>query len=145
MSLDGWDAWGLLLALLVVATVAIVALGNLTDVEFSDDVPWPTITLGLGIGHPRRRRREEPHGRRLVVDQLRLRRARCRRLGRHVPRLGGDAQVPRAPSSSASAAGSAQSFDEEDAVLPGTVVVRDDALDLESQRLVEGDGPLIHG
>ena len=49
-SLDGWDAWGLLLALLVVATVAIVALGNFTEVEFSDDVPWPTITLGLGMG-----------------------------------------------------------------------------------------------
>ena len=50
MPLDGWDAWGLLLALLVMATVSIVALGNLTEVELSDDVPWPKITLGLGIG-----------------------------------------------------------------------------------------------
>ena len=50
MPLDGWDAWGLLLALLVTATVAIVALKNLTRVEFSDDVPWPKITLGLGMG-----------------------------------------------------------------------------------------------
>ena len=50
MSLDGWDAWGLLLALLVMATVAIVALKNLTEVELSDDFPWPKITLGLGIG-----------------------------------------------------------------------------------------------
>ena len=50
MPLDGWDAWGLLLALLVMATVTIVALGNLTEVELSDDVPWPKITLGLGIG-----------------------------------------------------------------------------------------------
>ena len=50
MSLDGWDAWGLLLALLVMATVALVALGNLTEVELSDDVPWPKITLGLGLG-----------------------------------------------------------------------------------------------
>ena len=50
LPLDGWDAWGLLLALLVMATVAIVALGNLTNVELSDDVPWPKITLGLGIG-----------------------------------------------------------------------------------------------
>jgi hypothetical protein len=50
MSLDGWDAWGLLLALLIMATVAIVALGNFTDVELSDDVPWPKITLGLGVG-----------------------------------------------------------------------------------------------
>ena len=50
MSLDGWDAWGLLLALLVMATVAIVGLRNFTEVEFSDDVPWPKITLGLGMG-----------------------------------------------------------------------------------------------
>ena len=50
LPLDGWDAWGLLLALLVMATVAIVALGNLTNVELSDDVPWPKITLGLAIG-----------------------------------------------------------------------------------------------
>lgn len=50
MSLDGWDAWGLLLALLVMATVAIVALKNLTEVELSDDVPWPKVTLGLGVG-----------------------------------------------------------------------------------------------
>jgi hypothetical protein len=50
MSLDGWDAWGLLLALLVMATVAIVALKNLTEVELSDDVPWPKITFGLGVG-----------------------------------------------------------------------------------------------
>ena len=50
LPLDGWDAWGLLLALFVMATVAIVALGNLTNVELSDDVPWPKITLGLGMG-----------------------------------------------------------------------------------------------
>lgn len=50
MSLDGWDAWGLLLALLVMATVAIVALKNLTEVELSDDVPWSKITFGLGVG-----------------------------------------------------------------------------------------------
>ena len=50
MSLDGWDAWGLLLALLVMATVAIVALKNLTEVELSDDVPWAKITFGLGVG-----------------------------------------------------------------------------------------------
>jgi hypothetical protein len=50
MPLDGWDAWGLLLALLVMATVAIVALKNLTEVELSDDVPWAKITFGLGVG-----------------------------------------------------------------------------------------------
>jgi hypothetical protein len=48
VPLDGWDAWGLLLALLVIATVAIVALRDLTDVELSPDVPWATVTLGLG-------------------------------------------------------------------------------------------------
>jgi hypothetical protein len=48
LSLDGWDAWGLLLALLVIATVTLVALTALTEVEMSDDVPWPTVTLGLG-------------------------------------------------------------------------------------------------
>jgi hypothetical protein len=46
---DGWDAWGLLLALLVIATVVIVALRHLTDVEMSEDVPWDKITLGLGV------------------------------------------------------------------------------------------------
>lgn len=47
-SLDGWDAWGLLLALLVVATVTIVVLANLTDVEMSSDISWPTVTFALG-------------------------------------------------------------------------------------------------
>ena len=50
MSLDGWDAWGLLLALLVLATVALVALTGLMEGELSDDIPWPTITFGLGVG-----------------------------------------------------------------------------------------------
>jgi len=48
ISLDGWDAWGLLLALLVLATIVLVALRSFTEGELSDDVPWPTITLGLG-------------------------------------------------------------------------------------------------
>ena len=39
LALDGWDAWGLLLALLVLATVVLVALRNLTDVEMSEDIP----------------------------------------------------------------------------------------------------------
>lgn len=49
-SLDGWDGWGLLLGLLVIATVAIVVLASFTDVEFSDEIPWPKIMLGLGVG-----------------------------------------------------------------------------------------------
>jgi hypothetical protein len=47
--LDGFDAWGLLLALLVVATVTIVALQNLTNVDMSDDIAWATVTFGLGV------------------------------------------------------------------------------------------------
>ena len=49
LSLDGWDAWGLLLALLVVSTVVLVVLRTLTEVEMSEDVPWVTICLGLGV------------------------------------------------------------------------------------------------
>ena len=49
LALDGWDAWGLLLALLVIATVVLVALRNLTDVEMSEDIPWQTVCLGLGV------------------------------------------------------------------------------------------------
>ncbi|MGH3065089.1 MAG: hypothetical protein ACRDOF_02205 [Gaiellaceae bacterium] len=45
---DGWDAWGLLIALLVAATVTLVVLLQLTEVEMSEDVPWETVVLGLG-------------------------------------------------------------------------------------------------
>jgi hypothetical protein len=48
VALDGFDAWGLLLALLVLGTVTIVALRNLSDVEASDDIPWDGLTFGLG-------------------------------------------------------------------------------------------------
>jgi len=48
ISLDGWDAWGLLLALLVLATVTLVGLQSFTEGELSEDVPWSKITLGLG-------------------------------------------------------------------------------------------------
>ena len=49
LSLDGWDAWGLLLALLVIATVVLVALRSLSGVEMSEDVPWLTVCFGLGM------------------------------------------------------------------------------------------------
>ena len=45
---DGWDAWGLLIAMLVIATVTLVVLRRLTEVEMSEEVPWETVTLGLG-------------------------------------------------------------------------------------------------
>lgn len=49
VSLDGWDAWGLLLALLVLTTVTLVALRNLSE-DLTEDVPWPGITFALGAG-----------------------------------------------------------------------------------------------
>jgi len=45
---DGWDAWGLLLALLVIATLAVVVLRRLSEVELREDVPWDTVVLALG-------------------------------------------------------------------------------------------------
>ena len=48
-ALDGFDAWGLLLMLLVASMVTIVALRTLTDVEMSEDVAWDKITFGLGV------------------------------------------------------------------------------------------------
>jgi len=45
---DGWDAWGLLIAMLVVATVTLVVLTRMTEVEMSEDVPWETVMLALG-------------------------------------------------------------------------------------------------
>ena len=50
ISLDGWDVWGLLIALLVLATLALVVLRTFTDVEMSEDVPWLSICFGLGVG-----------------------------------------------------------------------------------------------
>jgi hypothetical protein len=48
LPLDGFDAWGLLLALLVLSTLTIVVLRNFTTVEMSEDIAWDKITLGLG-------------------------------------------------------------------------------------------------
>jgi hypothetical protein len=49
LPLDGFDAWGLLLALLVLSTLTIVVLRNLTTVDMSEDIAWEKITLGLGL------------------------------------------------------------------------------------------------
>lgn len=46
---DGWDFWGLLIGVLVITAVTLVTLRRLTEVEMSDDVPWETITLCLGV------------------------------------------------------------------------------------------------
>lgn len=45
---DGWDVWGLLLGLLAIATVTLVVLRHLTEVEMSEDVPWERLTLAAG-------------------------------------------------------------------------------------------------
>ena len=50
MPLDGFDAWGLLLALLVLSAVTLVVLLNLTEVEMSTEIPWMTVTFALGSG-----------------------------------------------------------------------------------------------
>ena len=49
LPLDGFDAWGLLLSLLVLSTLTLVVLTKLTDVEMSSDVPWAKVTFGLGV------------------------------------------------------------------------------------------------
>jgi hypothetical protein len=49
LALDGFDAWGLLLALLVLSTLTIVVLRSLTTVEMSEEIAWDKITLGLGV------------------------------------------------------------------------------------------------
>jgi len=46
---DGWDAWGLLIALLTLAAVTIVVLRRLTEIEMSEEVSWETVTFGLGL------------------------------------------------------------------------------------------------
>lgn len=46
---DGFDAWGLALAILAITTVTLVVLRRLTEVELSEDVPWEKITFGLGV------------------------------------------------------------------------------------------------
>jgi hypothetical protein len=49
VALDGFDAWGLLLALLAGSTATIVALRSFSDVSMSEEVPWDRLTLGLGV------------------------------------------------------------------------------------------------
>ena len=44
---DGWDAWGLLIAVLALTAVTLVVLRRLTEVEMSEDVPWESIVLAL--------------------------------------------------------------------------------------------------
>lgn len=47
VPLDGWDFWGLLVGALTLATVTLLVLRRLTEVEMSESVPWDSLTLGL--------------------------------------------------------------------------------------------------
>jgi hypothetical protein len=47
VPLDGWDFWGLLVGVSTLATVTLVVLRRLTEVEMSENVPWDSLTLGL--------------------------------------------------------------------------------------------------
>ena len=48
VPLDGFDAWGLLLALLVLSVLTLVALREFSGVEMSEDIAWEKVILGLG-------------------------------------------------------------------------------------------------
>jgi hypothetical protein len=49
VPLDGFDAWGLLLALLVLSVLTLLVLRNFSDVEMSENIPWEKVLLGLGV------------------------------------------------------------------------------------------------
>lgn len=49
VPLDGFDAWGLLLALLVLSVLTLLVLRNFSDVEMSENIPWERVLLGLGV------------------------------------------------------------------------------------------------
>ena len=145
MPLDGFDAWGLLLALLADRAVALVVAARASRTSRCRTTSRGTDDVSRSV--PRR----------LAVAVVKsltdsgsswasygVRRPRRCGGGRDVPRLGGGAQERASRCSRASDAGSAQPFDEEDAVLAGAVVVRHDPLDLEPERLVERDRALVH-
>lgn len=46
---DGWDVWGLLIGMLVIATVTLVVLVRVSEVEMSEEVPWESVAFGLGV------------------------------------------------------------------------------------------------
>lgn len=48
-ALDGFDAWGLLLALLVLSLVTLVALRDLSAVALPEEIAWEKVILGLGL------------------------------------------------------------------------------------------------
>jgi hypothetical protein len=44
---DGWDLWGLVIGLVILAVVSLVVVVHATDIEVSEDVPWEKVALGL--------------------------------------------------------------------------------------------------
>ena len=50
LMLDGWDALGLVIALLTLVVLTLVVIVDVSDVDVSPDVPWKTIVLGLAAG-----------------------------------------------------------------------------------------------
>lgn len=46
---DGWDVWGLLIGMLVIAAITLVVLVRVSDVEMSEEVPWESVAFGLGV------------------------------------------------------------------------------------------------
>ena len=48
VPLDGFDAWGLLLALLVLSALTLVVLRNFSNVEMSEEIPWEKVIFALG-------------------------------------------------------------------------------------------------
>jgi hypothetical protein len=48
--LDGWDVWGLQIALLVIAVVSLMVVIHLTEVKLPEDIPWNTLVFALGNG-----------------------------------------------------------------------------------------------
>lgn len=48
LPLDGFDAWGLLLALLALGTLTLLVLRNFSDVELPEGIAWENVLFGLG-------------------------------------------------------------------------------------------------
>ena len=123
----------MLIALVVVAVMSLVVVVHATDVDVSDDVPWERVVFGLAARALRTDAPEEPDGRRLDLGQLPRARVGGRNGWRRVPRLGARARLGT----------SGQPLEQEHAVLAGAVVVLHHAIDLEAERLVEGDRLLV--
>ena len=125
--------------------LTLVVLTNLTEVEMSSDVPWATVTFGLGVATFAVAVAQEPHRRRLVLASYGFVALAAAVAVGHVPRLGRRAPEARAaPVGGGSAAGSDQPLDEQHAVFARPVVVLGDPLDLEPERLVERHRALVH-